>query len=262
MRYVVRAGRTSLVLFVVVLAVSPILAEPPDAEAVMDRLTDVFRRMRDVTTDVEIHTRKRQASGRIVLQYVTTPAEEPGGAERTVRKYIVVTRVKTRDGLATITQTNDGRYLWVERRIPATGEVKVIRRRVKAEGPVPGGFGPDWRKEADVWRRKFAFRTLRTDTFDEEPVVVVEGTRKEIGKDDDAEQPADLSVPDRVVLFVSRRDHFPRKVELFSKGPEAAESKDVLTVSVRLMHVKLDKGLPPGTFHYTVPPGAEFVDVK
>ena len=51
---------------------------------------------------------------------------------------------------------------------------------------------------------------------------------------------------------------------LFSKKsqPEEAEEKETLTVSVRLMHVKLNKGLKPDTFHYVIPPGAEFVDVK
>ncbi|HUW56641.1 MAG TPA: hypothetical protein VMZ92_08405 [Planctomycetota bacterium] len=256
-----RTVRELLLVFLVVLAVSPVPAAAPDGQKVVDGLAEVLRDMRDVTADVEIHTRNRQASGSIVLQYVRTPGEGPDDPERTVRKYIVVTRVRTRDGLAAIKQVNDGRYLWVERSIAATGEVKVIRRRVSTEGPVPGGFGPDWRKEADVWRRKFDFTTLRDDTFDEEPVTVVEGTRKEPGRDEDAEKHPGLSLPDRMVLFVSRRDRFPRKVELFSKKAEA-EANGVLTVSVRLMHVKLNKGLAPDTFDYTVPPGAEFVDVK
>ena len=239
-------------------------AAPPDGEEVMDQLSKVLRQMQDVTADVEVHTQQRQASGNIVLGYVKAPAKAPGQDERTVRKYIVVTRVKTRQGLATIKKLNDGEYLWTEVKIAATGRVTVSRHKVQGEGPVPGGFGPDWRREIDVWREKFTFRTLRTDTFDKEPVAVVEGTRKETGEDNDAKQHPEMSLPDRMVLFISTRDYFPRKVELYSSKQQTpqGERKQTLTVSVRLMRVKLNEGLKPDTFRYTVPPGAEFVDVK
>lgn len=251
-------------LLLAVLAIGVSAAQParPDGEEVMAELSKVFREMRDLTADVEVHTQKRQASGGIVLQYVKEQAREDGKPERIVRRYIVITRVKTRQGLATIKQINDGRYLWTEVRIAATGEVRVSRRKVRGEGPMPGGFGPDWREEIDVWRKKFAFRTLRTDTFDEEPVAVVEGIRKETGEDEDARKHPGMSLPDRMILFVSTRDYFPRKVELFSSKRQAvqAEEKEALTVSVRLMHVKLNEGVKPDTFHYKVPPGAEFID--
>lgn len=238
-------------------------AEPPDADAVMDALSTVLREMQDLTADVEVHTPRRQASGNVVLQYVRQRPTTVEAPEEVIRKYIVVTRIRLADGLAEIKQLCDGTYLWTERRLTRTGAVKVVRRKVSPEGPVPGGFGPDWRREIDLWRTKYDFRTLRTDTFDEEPVVVIEGVRKEHGEDPDAKQHPGLSLPDRMILFISSRDSFPRKVRMYSSrvDPDTQQRRESLVVSVRLMHVKLNEGLKPDTFHYTVPPGAEFIDV-
>jgi len=248
----------------VVFGAASVSADLPDGERVIDRLSAVFRQMRDLTADVEIHTARRQASGNIVLQYVRRGSKENSREEHITRRYIVVTRIKTEDGLASIKQLNDGEYLWVERRIAATGEVRVIRRKVKPDEPVPGGFGPDWRKEIDLWRGKYVFRTLRADTFDEEPVTVVEGIRKEAEKDADAGAHPGLSLPERVVLYVSTRDDFPRKVELFATKSRDGDAgaRETPAVSVRLMHVKLNEGLDPETFVYVVPQGAELILAK
>jgi len=239
-------------------------AQVPDGEAMMDKVTLVFREMRDLTADVEVHTADRQASGNIVLQYVRERSEKDDAPEKVIRKYIVETRVRIPEGVAIVKQLSDGKYLWVERKVVETGEVKVIRRRVLGEGPIPGGFGPDWRKEIDRWRKKYSFRTLRVDNFDEERVLVVEGMLRESGEDPDAKRYPELTVPGRIVLFVSSRDDFPRKVELFAAKAQApgAQGKENPPVSVRLTHVRLNEGLKSETFHYTVPPGAEFIDVN
>ena len=254
----------AVTLVLAILSGSAGYAELPEGEAVMDKVTVVFREMRDLAADVEVHTADRQASGSIVLQYVRERSGKTDGSEKVVRKYIVETRVGLPEGLAVLKQVCDGGYLWTERKIVETGEVKVIRRKTTGEGPIPGGFGPDWRKEIDRWRRKYSFKTLRTDTVDGERVLVVEGVRRDSGEDPDAERYPELSVPGRIVLFVSSRDDFPRKVELFAAVPQAraAEGKGQPTVSVRLTNLRLNKGLDPETFHYTVPPGAEFIDAN
>ena len=237
-------------------------AELPDADKAIDRLGATLRDMRDVSCDVEVHTGDKQASGAIVLQYAH---EKQNGVEKVVRKYIVATKSNTADGMALVKQVNDGKYLWVERKIVETGEVKVRRRRIDPEGPVPGGFGIDWRKQMDSWRKKYDFKTLREDTFDGEKVVVVEGTRRA-----DAEPPpagVDITQPDRFVLSIAARDDFVRKADFYVKvavkqpdgGPPVRE---VLLVSVRFLHVKLNEGLKTDAFDYLIPQGAEFTDVK
>lgn len=254
-------------LFLGVIALVPagtVFGQLPDGEAVMDRLTAVFREMQDLTADVEVHTAGRQASGSIVLQYVRERSGKDDASEKVIRKYIVETRVRIPEGVAIVRQVSDGKYLWVERKVVETGEVKVIRRKILGEGPMPGGFGPDWRKEIDHWRKKYSFRMLRADRFDEERVLVVEGIRRDTGEDPDAKRYPELSVPGRMVLLVSSRDGFPRKVDLFAARSQApaAEGNEQPTVSVRLTHIRLNEGLKPETFHYTVPPGAEFIDVN
>ncbi len=239
-------------------------AAPPDGETVIDRLSEVLRSMRDVTTDVEIHTGSKQASGKIVLQYAK---ETRGGEEQTVRKYVIETRKPTAEGAVREKQVNDGKCLWVERTNVDTGVVKVTRRRVDPEGPVPGGFGPDWRKEMDGWRKKYSFTTLREDTFDGEKVVVVEGVRKPSDAPAPPAAEIDVTKPDRIVLFIAARDDFPRKIDLYLKVPAKKTDgttalREVLACSIRFTHLKLNAGVPPGTFSYTVPEGAEFTDVK
>ena len=263
----------------------------PEGERAIDRLSDVLRAMRDVTTDVEIHTGSKQASGKIVLEYAK---ETRGGEDKTVRRYVVETRRSTPEGAVREKQVNDGKVLWVERTNVDTGAVKVTRRRVDSEGPVPGGFGPDWRKEMDSWRKKYRFTTLREDTFDGEKVVVVEGilgtvppsgtvpnvpprsrTAPDAGEAEGTvpdsgtvpKQEIDITTPDRITLFIATRDDFPRKIDLYFKAPEKTPAgttapREVLACSIRFTHLKLNAGVPAGTFDYTLPAGAEFTDVK
>lgn len=234
----------------------------PDGEGVMDKVAAAFRGMRDVCADVDVSTADRQASGRIVLQYVWERPAKNDAPEKVVRKYIVETRVGTPQGIVTVKRVSDGSFLWIERKIGGTGQVKVTRHKTTSEGPIPGGFGPDWRKEIDHWRRKYAFQTLRADSVDEEHVLVVEGIRRDDADDPDAKQYPGLSTPGRILLFVSLQDDFPRRVDLFAARPQdrPADGTDRPTVSVKLMHLHLNEGLDPETFHYTVPPGAEFID--
>ena len=243
-------------------------AAEDDGEKVVDRLSATLRDMRDVSADVSVSTGGRQASGSLVLQYVKEPAPAGQGGEKTVRKYVLVTKMPTADGAAQVTQVNDGRVLWVERKRLDTGEVKVVRRRVDASGPMPGGFGPDWRAEMDTWRRKYTWRALRDDTFDGEKVNVVEGVRKaEVEQNEGTAPKPDITTPDRIVLFIAEKDDFLRKADLYLKravkrpdGTTAASM--VLAVSVRLTHVKLNTGLAPDAFDYRIPDGAEFTDIK
>ena len=257
--------KATILLGVLACAAAVAFAALPDGERAIDRLSDVLRSMQDVTTDVAVVAGTKQATGTITLQYAK---EQRGGEEKTVRKYVVETRRATPDGTVREKQVNDGKYLWVERTLVETGEVKVTRRRVDPEGPVPGGFGPDWRKEMDSWRQKYTFKTLREDTFDAEKVVVVEGVRKPA---DAAAPPSaaeiDITTPDRIVLFIAQRDDFPRKIDLYLKGsvkkPDGTSAvREVLACSVRFTHLKLNAGMKPGTFDYTLPAGAEFTDVK
>ena len=189
-------------------------------------------------------------------------------------------------------QVNDGKVLWVERTNVDTGVVQVTRKRVDPEGPVPGGFGPDWRKEMDSWRKKYTFTTLREDTFDGEKVVVVEGVRKPqqtegtvpdsgtiLKGGTTSAAAADIATPDRITLYIATRDDFVRKIDLYLKvsakkpaprpdgtrGPGengTTAPREVLACSVRFTHLTLNAGVPPGTFDYTLPPGAEFTDLK
>jgi outer membrane lipoprotein-sorting protein len=237
-------------------------AELPDGEGVMDKVTAAFRGMRDLSTDVEVSTANRQASGRIVLQYVWERPAKNDAPEKVVRKYIVETRVGTPQGIVTVKQVSDGLFLWIEKKVGGTGQVTVTRQKTTSEGPIPGGFGPDWRKEIDHWRWKYVFQTLRADTVDAQQVLVVEGVRRDDADDPDAKRYPDLSSPGRILLFVSLQDDFPRRVDLFAAKPQdpPAKTNDGPVVSVKFMHVHLNEGLDPETFHYTVPPGAEFID--
>jgi outer membrane lipoprotein-sorting protein len=246
-----------------VLAAAAPKAPLPEGEAVMDGVAKMMQEMKDVSCDVEVSTPARQASGNIVLQYVTLPAEKPGGEERTVRRYAVVTQVKLPEGTTTVRQVNDGETLWLERTDPETGEVQAIRQKVRGEGPVPGGFGPDWRSEMDQWRRKYSFATQRAGTFDGEPVVVVEGTLKTPMTEEEKKKSPSLLTPDRIILQVSTRDHFPRKADLITTSETTEDGKKKtasLVVSVRFRQVKLNAGLAADTFKYTPPAGAKVID--
>jgi hypothetical protein len=254
-----------VVIFVLaVLPASLAAAGLPDGEGVMDKVTTAFRCLRDLAADVEVGTASRQASGRIVLQYVWERPAKKDAPEKVVRKYIVETRVGTPQGIVTVKQISDGLFLWIEQKIGGTGQVKVTRQKTTSEGPIPGGFGPDWRREIDRWRRKYAFQTVRADSADGERVLVVEGIRRDEGDDPDAKRYPDLSTPGRVLLFVSLQDDFPRRVDLFAEKPQdpPAKTNDGPMVSVKFMHLHLNEGLDPETFHYTVPPGAEFTDAN
>ena len=69
----------------VVLGAASVFGDLPDGEEVIDRLSAVFRRMRDLTADVEIHTPRRQASGDIVLQYVRRRSRDDNREEQVTR---------------------------------------------------------------------------------------------------------------------------------------------------------------------------------
>jgi hypothetical protein len=228
----------------------------------MDKVTAVFRSMEDLSADVVISTATRQASGRIVLQYVPERSARNDVPAKFVRKYIVETRVETPEGIASLKQVSDGASLWIEQKNAKTGAVKVVRRKTTSEGPIPGGFGPDWRKDIDHWRKKYAFRTLRADSVDDQRVVVVEGVLRDEGEDPDAARYPRLSIPGRLLLSVSLKADFPCRVDLFAaKGQDQPDKGDDRpTVTVKLMHLRLNEGLDPQTFRYTVPPGADFVD--
>jgi len=208
---------------VMILAAAPAWPALPEAEAVMARVSKVFADLRDLAADVQIQTPARQASGTIVLQYIRKTGDA-GDAEKTVRKYVVVTR-----------------------------------RKVKGEGPVPGGLGSDWRNELKQLRGKYAFTTMGAGKTYGEPVVFLEGRLKPTPETDAPADALAVTWPQRVTLAVSSQDYFPRRVALFFA---AAKDQPATMIAVTLTDVKLNKGLKPDAFAYRVPPGAEVKDVE
>ena len=81
-------------------------------------------------------------------------------------------------------------------------------------------------------------------------LIVIAATRKPPEK----ETP---QLPQNLILAVSARDFFPRRVTLLRHGPDHAGKR----ITVTLTDVKLNAGLPPETFHYEIPPGAEYREI-
>ena len=243
----------------VLLLAAPVRGELSDAEVVMDRLSKVLADLRDVSADVQVQTAGRQASGRIVLQYLRRPSDEGDGPKETTRRYIVVTRRKIADKQVRVRQVNDGRTLWVEVTYLDTGKVIVTRRGVAGKGAVPGGLGHDWRSELKQLRRRYVFKTVGEGRSYDEPVVLLEGRLRELPPEEKTENGKAVTWPERVTLAVSKRDHFPRKVTLVVRPGEGRRS---VTVAVTLTGVKVNAGLKADTFDYRVPAGATVKDVE
>ena len=190
--------------------------------------------------------------------------KEAGEADQPVRviqKSIVRTQLQTAQGMTIITKINDGEYVWSEYRFRETGKVRVARRKIDKDAPPRDPFQADLHEYVRKLRESYAFRTLRKDTFDDEPVLVLEGTLRATPKKDAKEPPREV-LPRGVVLHVARSDHFPRKVEVFVKAKDDGADAPAPDVSVRLTRVRLNQGLKPDTFKYSLPEGAELIDVK
>lgn len=236
--------------------------DPPDGEGVMNKVSGVLARLRDLQADVTVQTSKKQAAGSIVLEYVRKDGDAQQSESR-MRRYKVVTRTRVRGQTVRVTQINDGDYLWAEVKSLESGKVSVTRRKIKAGAPVPGGLGLDFRRRFGDMRKRFAFQTVGTGTYRDEPVVLIQGTRK---KEADAGVQPDEGggVPRRVDAYVSSRDDFPRRVVLVMgrTASKALPERQTQKIVVELLNVKLNKGLKPDTFAYRIPPGAAFREIK
>jgi outer membrane lipoprotein-sorting protein len=219
---------------------TPTPARSPAAAKVLDRLEKLLSGLKDLSAEVQVQTARRQVPGRIALAYVGE------GRERT-RKYRVETRT-TADGRALgVTQVCDGKYLYVEVRDIAAGTTTATRRRLHEGEAEPGQLGVDWRDRIAEYRKRYTFRTLGLGQFAEEEVAVVL-----------AEEDTGHGKRPKLMMMVSTDDGFPRRVTVYADERSTGSASMTVTFS----KVKLNTGLPLGTFRYEAPAGVEVRDVQ
>ena len=227
-------------------------AELPTGKELLAKVTAAYRALTSLEVDMSMTGEDNPLGTEAGTAHFVFEKSENDG--KVVERGCVAGRLtrKSADGKEVVQEirgVNDGKYSWLEERVPDSKEVRVTKRDARAPDAFRARATDVLAEVAQDWRR-YGLQVVGEDMIDGQKMFVLEG----------GDQPPGEKNPGagtRVKVWVAQDDLIVRRKVRTTKRADQDE-QSVITMEWR--NVKINQPVAPALFVYTPPEGAKIDD--
>lgn len=220
-------------------------------EGVLGKLLKQHGEMKTYETDTKTIMKSGEMAGSAMTGHMATQVvEKDGKPSSTLMNW--KQKMKGPDGTdQEMTMVNDGEFVWMEMKDPASGQVMVMKMKPDSQKVDSG--------DAKQFTDQYNLKLVGEEDFDGQKMWVLEGMPKVGDKAAPARSGMGMRMgpaapPDKVRISVGQKDNFVHRfVQIDKAGKETSE--------MQFTNIKANQKVDPKLFKYTPPPGARVMDM-